>query len=303
MTDQTTHPDALATPWRPVRHVGRTVYAQTGPDATRTDVFIGVMDTPELASAAVDAHNATLAVAPPDQTTPESLTDDDLDAIQQRTDAYGRTGPYGYVINNIEYQGNWVHDIHRLLAEVGRLRAALQVADEIEAERESDPVVLDLRARLAETRAENTRLHTWDGLMSLLDEHWPEDLYPTREDGGDRDLGPRIVSLLRWNARLRIRLDEARERYDAEEVIVDGNVFRRGNLPAILANYMDSSAEHAREAKALATKLAEARELARRWQRDAHQHRKIADENGARNAADILDNAAADLNTESENTR
>jgi len=54
--------------------------------------------------------------------TTQPLTEEELDAIQQRTDTHGR-GLYGYVINDIEYQGNWVHDIHRLLGEVDRLRA------------------------------------------------------------------------------------------------------------------------------------------------------------------------------------
>lgn len=58
----------------------------------------------------------------PSSPSPQPLTGEGLDAIQQRTDAHGR-GVYGYVINDIEYQGNWVHDIHRLLAEVDRLRA------------------------------------------------------------------------------------------------------------------------------------------------------------------------------------
>ncbi|MFB7798953.1 hypothetical protein [Isoptericola sp. NPDC056134] len=42
------------------------------------------------------------------------------------------------------------------------------------------------------------RLHTWDGLMSLLDEHWPESLFPTLADDESRDAGARIVSLIRW---------------------------------------------------------------------------------------------------------
>lgn len=46
------------------------------------------------------------------------------------------------------------------------------------------------------------RLHTWAGLISLLDEHWPEDLIPTTEDDPTRDEGPRIVSLIRWVDRL-----------------------------------------------------------------------------------------------------
>jgi hypothetical protein len=44
--------------------------------------------------------------------------------------------------------------------------------------------------------------HSWAGLMALLDEHWPADLFPTREDDPGRDAGARIVSLLRWVDRL-----------------------------------------------------------------------------------------------------
>jgi len=38
---------------------------------------------------------------------------------------------------------------------------------------------------------------SWDGLMDLLDAHWPEKVFPTMDDCVDRDPGPRIVSLLR----------------------------------------------------------------------------------------------------------
>lgn len=41
------------------------------------------------------------------------------------------------------------------------------------------------------------RLHSWDGLMHLLDEHWPAEVFPTLPDREGRDPGPRIVSLIR----------------------------------------------------------------------------------------------------------
>jgi hypothetical protein len=56
---------------------------------------------------------------------------------------------------------------------------------------------------LLELREENERLHSWGGLMELLDEHWPEDIVPTLEDDVYRDTGARIVSLIRWVERLR----------------------------------------------------------------------------------------------------
>jgi len=118
------------------------------------------------------------------------LTGDDLDAIQQRTDAFGSRGLYGYVINDIEYQGNWVHDIHRLLQEVDRLRA------ENTAQAEA----------LAEARGEVAFHHTWDGLMALMEQHYPEEVFPIVAGPDRRDPGPRIVSLVRWVDQVRAEL-------------------------------------------------------------------------------------------------
>jgi hypothetical protein len=46
---------------------------------------------------------------------------------------------------------------------------------------------------------------SWAKLMAMLDEAWPEDIFPTLPDREGRDEGPRIVSLLRWVDRLRQR--------------------------------------------------------------------------------------------------
>lgn len=46
--------------WRVGRKVGRTIYAQVGPEPSDDDVLIGMMDTEPLARCAVDAHNASL---------------------------------------------------------------------------------------------------------------------------------------------------------------------------------------------------------------------------------------------------
>ena len=50
----------LSLPWRAGRHVGRTIYAQGGDEASREDALIGMMDTPELAAEACSAHNYRL---------------------------------------------------------------------------------------------------------------------------------------------------------------------------------------------------------------------------------------------------
>ena len=47
-------------PWRTGRKVGRTLYAMVGDEPTDHDLLIGMMDTRDLAAAAVDAHNRTL---------------------------------------------------------------------------------------------------------------------------------------------------------------------------------------------------------------------------------------------------
>lgn len=46
--------------WRTGRKVGRTIYAQLQEVPSDADPLIGVMDTPELAHAAVHAHNEHL---------------------------------------------------------------------------------------------------------------------------------------------------------------------------------------------------------------------------------------------------
>lgn len=47
--------------WRTGRHVGRTVYAQAGPEPSDADLLIGVMDTPELAAEACEGRNRLAA--------------------------------------------------------------------------------------------------------------------------------------------------------------------------------------------------------------------------------------------------
>jgi hypothetical protein len=66
----------------------------------------------------------------------------------------------------------------------------------------------DHETRWEAEHAEVERLHSWDGLLELLDEHWPEDIFPTEPDSETRDTGPRIVSLLRWVERLQAELAE-----------------------------------------------------------------------------------------------
>jgi hypothetical protein len=51
---------ALRCAWRVGRRVGRTIYAEPYHAPRDDDPLIGVMDTPALARAAVDAHNEAI---------------------------------------------------------------------------------------------------------------------------------------------------------------------------------------------------------------------------------------------------
>lgn len=58
-------------------------------------------------------------------------------------------------------------------------------------------LVADLISLAESQAAEIQRLHSWDGLMSILDGHYRESVFPTEADNPDRDPGPRIISLIR----------------------------------------------------------------------------------------------------------
>lgn len=65
-------------------------------------------------------------------------------------------------------------------------------------------------------------LHSWRGLMALMDEHWPADIFPMGDEppSGPGDPGPRILALARWVDRLQGRLAAVLaecDRYDQGE--------------------------------------------------------------------------------------
>ena len=60
--------------WRTGRKVGRTIYAQAGPQPSDDDNLIGVMDTPALAAQACKGHN-TLTGGQPVTELPETAVD------------------------------------------------------------------------------------------------------------------------------------------------------------------------------------------------------------------------------------
>ena len=104
-------------------------------------------------------------------------------------------------------------DRHRTTAQAWILRA------DTESGKRQDKVdarfIAQARTLVPELVAEVEKLHSWDGLMSLLDEHWPDDIFPTTEDREDRDPGPRIVSLLR-------RVDMLQKRVQGLESLMIG---------------------------------------------------------------------------------
>lgn len=99
-------------------------------------------------------------------------------------------------------------DRHRTTAQAWILRADTESGkrqDKLDAR-----FVAQARTLVPELVAEVERLHTWDGLMSLVDEHYPTSIFPHfagAPDNPDRDPGPRILSLLREVERLRAALN------------------------------------------------------------------------------------------------
>lgn len=100
--------------WRTGRKVGRTVYLQTGPEPSDSDLLIGLMDTPELARTVVDAVNA-------------NVLDRDLRVGELQEVADGLDRIAGARQMNNRYDVGWV-DAHRHLADLLRGRAARRSA-------------------------------------------------------------------------------------------------------------------------------------------------------------------------------
>lgn len=85
----------------------------------------------------------------------------------------------------------------------------------IAAAREAVPALLNA---LDAADAELDRLHSWAGLMELLDEHYPADLIPTAPDDPARDTGPRIVSLIRRVDAAEAAMQRVREMHAPEHL-------------------------------------------------------------------------------------
>ena len=83
--------------------------------------------------------------------------------------------------------------------------ALLDLADELDSQAaiaSRHGQMYELEAIAARLRDEHARIHSWNGLMALLDEHYPADVFT----GSSDDPGPRIVALIRTVDHLRSRL-------------------------------------------------------------------------------------------------
>lgn len=114
---------------------------------------------------------------------------------------------------------------------------------------EQTATIEDQAAELATLRAENEQLHTWDGLMSVLDEHYPHDVF----DGSSGDEGPRTVVLARALAQARDHADSGAARITAErqrQITAEGwtpehdQQHTHGELVAAAIFYADDTKPH-----------------------------------------------------------
>lgn len=85
----------------------------------------------------------------------------------------------------------------------------------------------DLERIATQLRAERDRLHSWVGIIGLLDEHYPADVF-----AGRLDPGPRIIALTREVDRLRTEL-AAREQVVTWTAEVKGRLARAGVLAVL----------------------------------------------------------------------
>jgi hypothetical protein len=160
-------------------------------------------------------------------------------------------------------------------------------------------------AKLAEqrdaARAEIDRLHSWAGLMELLDEHWPAAIFPGPADAADArgDDGPRILALIRavdaerssrqaWaEEALRLQmLGPAKDKIlGLVEAVLKGHVYR-------IDDYMDSEGEPMRviPAEDIAHVMSD---LERRWDAPAFRPHKVVAESDGLVCACVSDEQAA----------
>lgn len=109
---------------------------------------------------------------------------------------------------------------------------------------ESELIPVDLARRVL---AEMDEAHTWNGVMALLDEHYPTSIFPHlagRPDYPERDPGPRILSLVREVNRLRTERDAALAKLDAVRAWTqNGEAYIRGGQRKELFRILDGEGD------------------------------------------------------------
>jgi hypothetical protein len=152
----------------------------------------------------------------------------------------------------------------------------------------------------AELRAELDRLHSWAGLMELLDEHWPADVFsPEAAQNETADPGVRIVALLRWVDKLQRELAVIQDAEFSRSQRLEEDVRRltaeRDTARDELATRLHLCVDvHLREISRLSAKLQRVLALAERYENaDADYQR----DNGGWHAVAPYEQFGRDLRT------
>ncbi|HEY4452348.1 MAG TPA: hypothetical protein VGN13_12235 [Solirubrobacteraceae bacterium] len=161
--------------WRVGRKVGRTIYAQRGERPADDDPLIGVLDTPELASRAVEDHNAREAVVdrePTDEQEREAVT-------ALRTALYPFDGCWSW---GVDVQGG---DVGRLEKAARCALAKLEAAERElhEARQERDEAVAHRHREVENWDACSGLLRRWrEALEAIRDPNTPPSFVETLPD-------------------------------------------------------------------------------------------------------------------------
>jgi hypothetical protein len=129
------------------------------------------------------------------------------------------------------------------------------IPQDVRDEMEADARSLVARLTAAEQQKRWPDDYGWDDLMTLLDAHWPSEVFPTLPDDDKRSPGPRIVSLLRMLRAAeaeREKLQEALEWYaeQAEAASRDVPAKKTDSMTAILTCMSLDGGKRARAALA-----------------------------------------------------
>lgn len=98
-------------------------------------------------------------------------------------------------VNHLARIGRAERELEELRAERDRQDDEIERLKDLADQRIDD--LANAQTERDQLKGEVARLHTWQGLLELLDQHWPADIFPTRKDDPGRDTGPRLIAALR----------------------------------------------------------------------------------------------------------